>query len=48
MDPEKVSAVRKWLTPASCKQLQQFLGFANFYRKFIKKGQGGLPVMVAE
>uniref|UniRef100_A0A673CBI9 Gypsy retrotransposon integrase-like protein 1 n=1 Tax=Sphaeramia orbicularis TaxID=375764 RepID=A0A673CBI9_9TELE len=36
MDPEKVSAVREWPTPASRKDVQRFLGFANFYRKFIR------------
>ncbi|KAI3355614.1 hypothetical protein L3Q82_018436, partial [Scortum barcoo] len=34
MDPEKISAVTNWLT--SRKKVQQFLGFANFYRKFIR------------
>ena len=35
-DPEKVKAVTEWPTPSSRKQLQQFLGFANFYRRFIR------------
>ncbi|KAI3373951.1 hypothetical protein L3Q82_022513 [Scortum barcoo] len=33
--PAKVSAVASWPTPSSCKQLQRFLGFDNFYRRFI-------------
>ncbi|KAL2078839.1 hypothetical protein ACEWY4_024583 [Coilia grayii] len=36
MDPAKVSAVTSWPTPENRKQLQQFLGFANFYRRFIR------------
>lgn len=36
MDPEKVCAVQDWPAPVSRKHLQRFLGFANFYRKFIK------------
>lgn len=35
MDPAKVSAVTDWPRPDSQKQLQGFLGFANFYRRFI-------------
>lgn len=31
MDPEKVSAVCDWPVPENHKQLQWFLGFANFY-----------------
>ncbi|KAK3564897.1 hypothetical protein QTP86_030837 [Hemibagrus guttatus] len=35
MDEGKVAAVRNWPIPASVKDLQRFLGFANFYRRFI-------------
>lgn len=37
MDPKKESAVWKWLVPTDHKQLQRFLGFANFYRHFVQK-----------
>ena len=36
MDPAKVSAVSEWPTPDSRKKVQQFLGFANFYRRFFR------------
>ena len=36
MDPSKVSAVTEWPTPSNQKLLQRFLGFANFYRRFIR------------
>jgi RNase H-like domain found in reverse transcriptase/Integrase zinc binding domain/Chromo (CHRromatin Organisation MOdifier) domain len=35
MDPAKVKAVVEWPQPQSVKQVQSFLGFANFYRQFI-------------
>lgn len=35
MSPEKVAAILEWPTPSNVKQLQSFLGFANFYRRFI-------------
>ena len=35
MDPAKVKAVLKWPTPCQIKELQAFLGFANFYCRFI-------------
>lgn len=36
MDPGKVAMVNHWPHPESRKQLQQFLGFPNFYRRFIR------------
>ncbi|KAI0992795.1 hypothetical protein K3495_g15389, partial [Podosphaera aphanis] len=36
MDPSKVECVRSWKTPKCVKDIQAFLGFANFYRRFIK------------
>ncbi|KAJ8333220.1 hypothetical protein SKAU_G00421160 [Synaphobranchus kaupii] len=35
-DPAKGKAVTEWPQPTSRKHLQQFLGFANFYRRFIR------------
>lgn len=35
MDPSKVAAIATWPTPRSVKDVQRFLGFANFYRQFI-------------
>ena len=35
MDPSKVQAVTDWPPPKNVKAVQSFLGFANFYRRFI-------------
>ncbi|KAI3375212.1 hypothetical protein L3Q82_021717 [Scortum barcoo] len=35
-DPAKVRAVAEWPIPTNRKLLQRFLGFANFYRRFIR------------
>lgn len=36
MDPSRVEAVSQWPTPTTHRELQVFLGFANFYRRFIE------------
>jgi len=36
MDPEKVSCILGWETPKNVTDVQCFLGFANFYKRFIK------------
>ena len=36
MDAVKVEGVRKWLVPGTKNELQQFLGFINFYQRFIQ------------
>ncbi len=35
MDPAKVTGITNWPNPRTLKQLQAFLGFCNFYRRFI-------------
>ena len=35
MDPVKLRGFRDWPTPTTVKQVRSFLGFGNFYRKFI-------------
>jgi hypothetical protein len=36
MDPGKVVAVKDWPTPTMLKEVQAFIGFANFYCRFIQ------------
>ncbi|KAL0152770.1 hypothetical protein M9458_052493 [Cirrhinus mrigala] len=36
MEQNKVSAISQWKEPQTIKELQRFLGFANFYRRFIR------------
>jgi len=36
MEQEKIKAVKEWKTPTKVKDVESFLGFANFYRHFIQ------------
>jgi len=35
MEQEKIKAVKEWKTPTRVKDIESFLGFANFYQQFI-------------
>ena len=37
MDPVKLKGIKDWPTPTTVKQVQLFLGFGNYYRRFIQK-----------
>ena len=47
MDPVKTAAIRDWPTPKNVTEVQEFMGFANFYRKFIR-GYSGVSVLLTD
>ena len=36
MESDRVAAIAEWPTPRTYREVQVFLGFANFYRRFVK------------
>lgn len=40
MDPAKLKTIAEWPYPRNLKDLQRFLGFSNFYRRFIEDFSG--------
>ena len=36
IDPEKIATIVNWNIPTNVKQVLLFLGFYNFYRRFIR------------
>jgi len=36
IEEEKFKAIKEWKTPTKVKNIKSFLGFANFYYRFIK------------
>jgi len=36
IETNKIKAVKKWKTPTKIKEVESFLAFVNFYRRFIK------------
>ena len=36
MNEKKVESIKSWKAPASVRDIQSFIGFANFYQRFIK------------
>jgi len=47
MSKVKVQAVLDWPTPTTKKEVQSFMGFANYYRKFIK-GYGDISAHITK
>jgi hypothetical protein len=37
INPAKVQFILEWEAPTLLREFQRFLGFANFYRRFIKR-----------
>ena len=35
MDPKKVESILSWPIPKNLREVQSFLGFVNFYQKFV-------------
>ena len=36
-DPKKITAIKEWLVPKTVTEVQSFIGFTNYYCKFIPK-----------
>ena len=47
MDEGKVKAILEWPVPKNVKDIQAFLGFANFYRRFIEDFSGIVKPMTS-
>jgi len=47
INPQKMKAIMNWQAPKSVKSVQSFIGFANFYQKFIKNFSNLIMSMMA-
>ena len=46
MDPRKVESIQNWETPKCLTDVQAFIGFSNFYRRFIRDFSKIIALMV--
>jgi Reverse transcriptase (RNA-dependent DNA polymerase) len=47
IDPVKTTGIKNWPTPKNMTEIQEFIGFANFYRKFIR-GYSGVLILLTD
>jgi hypothetical protein len=47
IDSIKTAAIRDWPTLKNITEIQEFIGFANFYRKFIR-GYSGVSILFTD
>jgi hypothetical protein len=47
MDPKKVEVIVNWQEPENVKDVRAFIGFANFYRRFINNFSALVLLLVA-
>ena len=47
MDPDKIQCIKDWPIPTTVKEVRSFLGFANFYRRFIR-GYGARAIPLTD
>lgn len=40
MDPAKIQVIKDWATPKNANDEQAFLGFANFYQRYVQNFSG--------
>jgi hypothetical protein len=45
MNLKKIKTILDWPTPRTVKEVQKFMRFANFYRKFIR-GYSGISALI--
>ena len=36
VDPKKIEALKDWLTPTNLREIRAFMGFVNYYRRFVR------------
>jgi hypothetical protein len=47
MDPKKIEIIQNWQTPSCLTDVQAFVGFSNFYRRFVRDFSKIIALMIA-